>query len=102
MRALHGAQSDRDSRGRCAALFRKEVAWAGLNENAKLKVGRAEFVGWDARTASERRQQQARREEARRATCAWASAAWESARDSYDAGGAHGRAPWERDAGRAA
>ena len=102
MRALLGAQSDRDSRSRCAALFRKEVAWAGLNENAKLKVGRAEFVGWDARTASERRQQQARREEARRATFAWASAAWESARDSYDADGAHGRAPWERDAGRAA
>ena len=97
MRALFGAQSARDSRSRCAALFRREVAWAGLIANAELKVGRAEFVGWDARTAGERRQQQARREEARRAACAWASAAWESSRDSY---GANGRTPWQRDSGR--
>lgn len=95
MRALFGARSNRDSKGRCVGLFRKEVAWAGLNANAKLKVERAEFVGWDARTAGERREQQARRERARRAAAAWASAAWESTRDSYA-----GQAPWERDAWR--
>jgi hypothetical protein len=45
MRALFGARSERDSRGRCAWLFRREVAWAVLNTNAKLKIERAEFVG---------------------------------------------------------
>ena len=56
MRALFGARTTRDSKGRCAWLFRREVAWAGLNANAALKLERAEFVGWDARTANERRQ----------------------------------------------
>ena len=74
MRALFGARSERDSRGRCAWLSRREVAWAVLNANAKLKIERAEFVGWDARTARARHAEQARREHARRQTCAWASA----------------------------
>ena len=81
MRALFGARSNRDSKGRCAWLFRREVAWAGLVANAKLKVERAEFVGWDARTASERRAQQARRSNARRARCEWASAGYDRPRD---------------------
>ena len=53
---------------------------------------RAEFVGWDARTAGERRQQQAQREEARRQACAWASAAYDHAGDRPHS--------WARDAGR--
>ena len=81
MRALFDARSDRDSRGRCAWLFRREVAWAGLNANAKLKLERAEFVGWDARTARARHAEQANREHARRHTCAWASAAYERRSD---------------------
>ena len=82
MRALFGARSERDSRGRCAWLFRREVAWAVLNANAKLKIERAEFVGWDARTARARHAEEARREHARRQTCAWASAAYERRSDS--------------------
>ena len=77
MRALFGARSNRDSKGRCAWLFRREVAWAGLNANAALKVEHEEFVGWDARTAGDRRADQARREQARRATCEWASAGYD-------------------------
>ena len=82
MRALFDARSDRDSRGRCAWLFRREVAWAALNANAKLKLERAEFVGWDARTARARHAEQANREHARRHTCAWASAAYDRRRDN--------------------
>ena len=81
LRALFGARSDRDSAGRCAYLFRREVAWAGLVANAKLKIERAEFVGWDARTANERRAQQARRSNARRERCEWASAGYDRPRD---------------------
>ena len=81
MRALFGARSERDSRGRCAWLFRREVAWAALNANAKLKLERAEFVGWDARTARARHADEANREHARRHTCAWASAAYERRSD---------------------
>ena len=37
---LFGARrSERDSRGRCAWLFRREVAWAVLNANEKPKLG---------------------------------------------------------------
>ena len=94
MRALFGARSNRDSKGRCAWLFRREVAWAALNANAKLKVERAEFVGWDARTAGERRAQQERRENSRRERCAHASAAYERAREGmFDAS----RFPRQRD-----
>ena len=82
MRALLDARSERDSRGRCAWLFRREVAWAALNANAKLKLERAEFVGWDARTARARHAEQANREHARRHTCAWASAAYDRRRDN--------------------
>ena len=96
MRALFGARSNRDSKGRCAWLFRREVAWASLNANAALKVERAEFVGWDARTAGDRRAEQDRREWARRARCDWASAAYDHAGDTYG----RGCPPWGRDAGR--
>ena len=96
MRALFGARSKRDSKGRCAWLFRREVAWAGLNANAALKVERAGFVGWDARTAGDRRAEQARREQARRAACEWASAGYDHAGDTYGSG----CPPWQRDAGR--
>ena len=57
MCALFGARSERISQGYCARLFRSEVAWASLNANAKLRLERAEFVGWDARTAGTRAQQ---------------------------------------------
>ena len=61
--------------------FRREVAWAVLNANEKLTIERAEFVGWDARTARARHAEEARREHARRQTCAWwASAAYERRR----------------------
>ena len=59
----------------------KLVAWAALNANAKLKLERAEFVGWDARTARARHADEANREHARRHTCAWASAAYERRSD---------------------
>ena len=81
MRALFGARSGADSKGRCAWLFRREVAWAALNANAALKVERAEFVGWDARTAGERSARERRREHMRRSAFAWASAAYERGRD---------------------
>ena len=80
MRALFGAQSARDSRSRCAALFRREVAWAGLNANARLKLERAGFVAWDARSAAARREHRERQESARRETAAWASAAFDAPR----------------------
>ena len=48
-----------------------------LNANAKLKIERAEFAGWDARTARACHAEEARREHARRQTCVWASAAYE-------------------------
>ena len=91
-----GARTDEDSRNRCAAYLRREIAWAGLNANARLKLERAEFVGWDARTANERRAQQARRSNARRARCEWASAGFEHAGAMYGSG----CPPWQRDAGR--
>ena len=56
-RALFGARSPSDSRGRCAWFFRREVAWAGLNANARLKLERAGFVAWDARSAAARREE---------------------------------------------
>ena len=77
-RALFGARSPSDSRGRCAWFFRREVAWAGLNANARLKLERAGFVAWDARSAAARREERARQEDARRATAAWAQAAYEA------------------------
>ena len=77
-RALLGARSPADSRGRCAWYFRREVAWAGLNANARLKLERAGFVAWDARSAAARREERARQENARRATAAWAQAAYEA------------------------
>ena len=87
MRALFGARSGADSKGRCAWLFRREVAWAALNANAALKVERAEFVGWDARTAGERSARERQREHARRSAFAWASAAYERGRDgTFDSG----------------
>ena len=93
MRALVDARSDRDSRGRCAWLFRREVAWAVLNVNAKLRLERAEFVGWDAHTAGAQRAERERREASRRATCAWAAAAFERPREGPFASG---RFPRER------
>ena len=97
VRALFGARSARDSMGRSAFLFRREVAWAALNANAKLKVERAAFVGWDARTAGEWRAQQAQRANAQRARCEWASAGFDHAGATFGSN----RAPWERDSGRA-
>ena len=89
MRALFGSRSNVDSRGRCAWLFRREVAWATLNANARLKLERAGFVAWDARSAAARREERARQEHARRATVAWASAAYDAprARDFRDRDG---------------
>ena len=78
MRARLGARSDVDARGRCAWFFRREVAWAGLNANARLKLERAEFVGWDARSAAMRRAERADRAQARWERCAWASAAFDA------------------------
>ena len=79
-RAMFGARSDRDSKGRCAWYFRREVAWAGLNANARLKLERAQFVARSASAAAARRAESARQECARRATAAWAEAAYEAAR----------------------
>ena len=75
MCALFGARTARASQGYCARLFRSEVAWASLNANAKLRLERAEFVGWDARTAGANRAQQAKADYAQRERCAWAAAA---------------------------
>jgi len=87
MRALLGARSTRDSKGRCAWLFRREVAWATLNVNAKLRLERARYVGSDPHTASANRVERERREYSRRATCAWASEAFDRARESqFDPG----------------
>ena len=86
MRAWWGARTDRDSRGRSAWYFRREVAWAGLNANARLKLERAEFVGWDARSAAARRAGRAGSEHARRERCAWASAAFDVPRGGPSAG----------------
>ena len=89
MRAMWGARTDEDSRNRCAAYLRREIAWAGLNANARLKLERAGFVAWDARSAAARREERARQEHARRATVAWASAAYDAprARDFRDRDG---------------
>ena len=86
MRAMWGARTDEDSRNRCAAYLRREIAWAGLNANARLKLERAEFVGWDARSAAARRAGRAGSEHARRERCAWASAAYEAPRQGPSAG----------------
>ena len=86
MRAWWGARTDRDSRGRNAWYFRREVAWAGLNANARLKLERAEFVGWDARSAAARRAGRAGSAHARRERCAWASAAFDVPRAGPSAG----------------
>ena len=86
MRAWWGARSDRDSRARSAWYFRREVAWAGLNANARLKLERAEFVGWDARSAAARRAGRAGSAHARRERCAWASAAFDVPRAGPSAG----------------
>ena len=91
MRALFGARSNRDSISRCASYFRRDVAWAALNVNAKLKLERAEFVGWCARTASVRRAEEARRAAAQRAACAQARAAFE-----HPGAGEGRRFPWDR------
>ena len=93
MSALLDARTIRDSKGRCAWLFRREVAWAALNVNAKLRLERAGFVGWDAHTANSRRAERERRDESRRATCAWASAAFDRAREGPFA---QGRFPFPR------
>ena len=86
MRAWWGARTDRDSRSRNAKYFRREVAWAGLNANARLKLERAEFVGWDARSAAARRAGRAGSAHARRERCAWASAAFDAPRGGASAG----------------
>ena len=85
MRALFGALSNDDARGRCAWFFKREVAWAALNANAKLKLERAEFVGWNARSAAARRNERVRQEQARCARCDWASAAAAFERGRYGA-----------------
>ena len=59
MRAMWGARTDEDSRNRCSAYLRREIAWAGLNTNARLKLERAELVGWDARSVAARRAKRA-------------------------------------------
>jgi hypothetical protein len=92
VRALFGARSAADARSRGAWHFRREVAWAGLNANARLKLERAEFVGWDARSANARRGERARYEHARRTECAWAAAA-------YDRPSERGAFPRDRDGG---
>jgi hypothetical protein len=84
VRALFGARSAADARSRGAWYFRREVAWAGLNANARLKLERAEFVGWDARSANATRAERARYEHARRADCAWARAAYERPSERRD------------------
>ena len=81
VRALSGARSIADARGRCAWYFRLEVAWAGINANARLKLERAEFVGWDARSAKARREERTRHKHSRRARWAWASVAYERGSD---------------------
>lgn len=86
MCALFGAQTESVSRGYCARFFRTEVAWAGLNANAKLRLERAEFVGWDARTADANRAQQARADNAQRERCAWAAAGFDSGRPARYSG----------------
>ena len=68
------------ARSRRSSFLVKGPSWA-LNANAKLKLERAEFVGWDARTARARHADEANREHARRHTCAWASAAYERRSD---------------------
>ena len=75
--ARSGAGGDASGDGYCARLFRSEVAWASLNANAQLRLERAEFVGWDARTAGANRDhwQQVKAEYAQRERCAWAAAA---------------------------
>ena len=65
-----------------------------LNANAKLRLERAEFVGWDRHTASARRAERERREASQRATCAWAAAAFERAQ-ARDGTFAYGRFPRE-------
>ena len=75
MRALFDADSPRQSLGRCAFHFRREVAWAGLNANAALKLERAEFVGWDAASAAAQRDAARERDDAQRARCADTAAA---------------------------
>ena len=70
-------EKPRRARGRCAWLFRREVAWVTLNANAKLKLERAEFIGWDARTARARNAEEANRAGAARAAFAWGATAYE-------------------------
>ena len=90
MRALRRKKNERISRGYCARFFRSEVAWAGLNANAKLRLERAKFVGWDARTAGANRAQQARADFAQRERAAWAATGFDCGRQGYYGGG---RAP---------
>ena len=72
---MWGARTDEDSRNRCAAYLRREIAWAGLNANARLKLERAEFVGWDAASAAAQRDAARERDDAQRARCADTAAA---------------------------
>ena len=65
--------------------WKREVAWVALNANAKLKLERAEFVAWDARSASARRDERERRDRARSARCEWARTAHERRSDGPDA-----------------
>ena len=53
-----------------------------VDTDSSNTLERAEFVGWDARTARARHAEQANREHARRHTCAWASAAYDRRRDN--------------------
>ena len=76
----------RASHSYCARLFRNEVAWAALNANAKLRLERAEFVGWDARTAGANRAQQARADNAQRERAAWAATAFRNERQGLYGG----------------
>ena len=81
-------------------MYLKECICVGLYDDHMNRPGTRvisiEFVGWDARTANERRAQQARRSNARRARCEWASAGFEHAGAMYGSG----CPPWQRDAGR--
>jgi len=86
MCALFGLKTVRASHSYCARLFRNEVAWAALNANAKLRLERAEFVGWDARTAGANRAQQARADNAQRERAAWAATAFRNERQGLYGG----------------
>ena len=64
-----------------------------MNANAKLRLERAEFVGWDARTAGANRAQQARADFAQRERAAWAATGFDRGRQGQYGGERAPRSP---------